>query len=226
MMTVINGRCLIPLREFEIKTGGEESSRAVAGRIHPVDPAAVARFKQVLADQEPTRKPRPQRRPHRPGLDADLQQKVEEHAARARARKLAEDAEQQASVEEPAPKEIEMTEKTELKDDMVCALHKRYMAGESMKLLAAELDMPWQTLQAEFRRCGMPKRPPIGQIEVAPTQVEPVKTAVSPLNGQADPVAVADGMDRIISLGRLVRELKTAGVAVKVSGRVMVELEF
>jgi transposase-like protein len=106
----------------------------------------------------------------------------------------------------------------------VRAAHGCFVQGESIKELAQELGIPWQTLRAQFRQYGLSA----GKVETAvvPATVQKkVGTAVTP-SSHTNPVAVADGMDRIISLGRLVRDLQAAGVDVTVSGRVVVELEF
>ena len=73
-MSVINGRFVgLNDREFILRTGGEIQG---GGRIHAVDPTAVAHFKAVLAQQqaEPTRPRRPSPGIRRGGngrLDAD-----------------------------------------------------------------------------------------------------------------------------------------------------------
>lgn len=116
--------------------------------------------------------------------------------------------------------------------------HQRYMAGESVKTLGEEMGITWQALMKQWRELGLSRRPALkdGQVgggEKQPRLVKkarPVEQAVvnngRTLDRSLDTVAVADGMDRMISLGRLVRELQGAGVGVKVSGRVVVELEF
>ncbi len=184
-MTLINGRVVgINQREFSLRTGSDEESHG-GGRLYEVDPAAVAHFKAVLAAQPP-RKPQAissQRQKQAGRLDADLQRKVNELAARARAKALAE------IIETVETKEFDVTknEVVELTETAVREAHGRFTKGESVKALAAEMGVPWQSLRAQFRRYGLAegrqgagKSQPVGAGAKVETAVVPVQaTAVA-----------------------------------------------
>ncbi len=151
-MTLINGRVVgINQREFSLRTGSDEESHG-GGKLYEVDPAAVAHFKAVLASQPP-RKPQAvssQRQKQSGRLDADLQRKVNELAERARARAAA-----QAETVETKELDVAEQEKPELTETAVREAHGRFSQGESVKALAAELGVSWQSLRAQFRRYGL-----------------------------------------------------------------------
>ncbi len=190
-MTLINGRVVgINQREFSLRTGSDEESHG-GGRLYEVDPAAVAHFKAVLAAQPP-RKPQAissQRQKQTGRLDADLQRKVNELAARARAKALAEIIETVEIVETVETKEFDVAknEVVELTETAVREAHGRFTKGESVKALAAEMGVPWQSLRAQFRRYGLAegrlgagKSQPVGAGAKVETAVVPVQaTAVA-----------------------------------------------
>lgn len=171
-MTLINGRVVgINQREFSLRTGSDEESHG-GGRLYEVDPAAVAHFKAVLASQPP-RKPQAissQRQKQSGRLDADLQRKVNELAERARARA--------AQAETVETKELDVAKvdvaeqgKPELTETAVREAHGRFSQGESVKALATELGVSWQSLRAQFRQYGLSA----GRQEAGKSQ--PVRTA-------------------------------------------------
>lgn len=55
----------------------------------------------------------------------------------------------------------QVTETTETTTVDIQNLHKRYMAGGSIKKIAAEANMPWQTLRAQFKQAGLSLRLPL-----------------------------------------------------------------
>lgn len=143
-MSVINGRFvgLSQDREFTLHTGRD--GEAGGGKIYPVDPAAVAHFKAVLAQQEATKRPSSRRetgiKRASTGLDNDLQQKVNAAAARIAAKKAA-----ATIAEEPDKKnedEVNPMSSQELTIEQVSAMHGRYMAGENIRDLAAVWVIP------------------------------------------------------------------------------------
>ena len=278
-MTLINGRVVgINQREFSLRTGSDEESHG-GGMIYEVDPAAVAHFKAVLASQPP-RKPQAissQRQKQSGRLDADLQRKVNELAARARAKALAaaetietvetkefDMAEQEkpelaeagkiypddiilaaeqmmakspkarrwgdvldervvavwrqwlddgigydaiaqnnglcpisestvrrlvaqyptARTSAPVPYPVATAVAIELTETAVREAHGRFTRGESVKVLAVELGVPWQTLQGQFRRYGLAGRQEAGKSKPVRAAGQ-VETAVVPVQETA-----------------------------------------
>jgi hypothetical protein len=126
-----------------------------AGNIYPVDPAAVERFKRITAEREREQKQRQQTLA------------IRSQAQKKRRRKRRPSAVKPAS---PAKENKSMN---------LQAVHKRYMAGESIRTLASENGMAWQTLMSDFKAAGLPKRPKIGASKkngTAPAAPEPVPT--------------------------------------------------
>ena len=206
------------------------------GKIYPVDPAAWEHFKAVMAQQQD--RPRQERKPtgiKRGGngrLDADLQRKVDELKERARQRSVAVQAE---------TKELDMTKKEadELTETAVREAHGRFSSGESVKALANELGIPWQTLRGQFRRYGLPagradvkKRKPAGvrartpepQPQPEPTAVVPVQeTAVAPApNGHAVAGDLTAVSEQLAALQALLSQAEAKSVSI--SGRIRLEL--
>ncbi|MBP6468893.1 MAG: hypothetical protein KBE23_09740 [Chloroflexi bacterium] len=189
-MTLINGRVVgINQREFSLRTGSDEESHG-GGMIYEVDPAAVAHFKAVLASQPP-RKPQAvssQRQKQSGRLDADLQRKVNELAERARARAAA-----QAEVVETKELDVAKPEKLELTETAVREAHGRFTRGESVKALAAELGVSWQSLRAQFRQYGLSAgRQEAGKSQPVRTAAK-VETAVVPMQATAVAASTAHG---------------------------------
>lgn len=60
-----------------------------------------------------------------------------------------------------AKEKRQVTETTETTPVDIQTLHERYMAGGSIKQIAAEANIPWQTLRAQFKQAGLSTRPPI-----------------------------------------------------------------
>ncbi len=209
-MTLINGRVVgINQREFTLRTGGDEESHG-GGRLYPVDPAAVAHLKAVLASQPP-RKPQAissQRQKQSGRLDADLQRKVNELAARARAKAL-------AAAENEKDKELIVAEQStnvELTETAVREAHGRFVKGESVKVLAVELGVPWQSLRAQFRRYGLAEgrqgtakpKPPGAAVKVetavVPVQATAVAATAVAANGHAQPTDLREQLGVIQEL--------------------------
>lgn len=226
-MTLINGRVVgINQREFSLRTGSDEESHG-GGRLYEVDPAAVAHFKAVLAAQPP-RKPQAvssQRQKQTGRLDADLQRKVNELAARARAKALAEIIE---TVETVETKEFDVAEqeKPELTETAVREAHGRFTKGESVKALAAEMGVPWQSLRAQFRRYGLAegrqgagKSQPVGATAKVATAVVPVQaTAVA----ATSPTPPADLREQLGVIQELLGLAEAQSVTLR--GKICVEL--
>jgi len=184
-MSIINGRVVgINQQEFDIRTGRGDQD-AGGGKIHEVDPAAVAHFKAVLAAQPP-RKPQgiSSQRQGSARVDPDIRRKANELAARARAIAIAQAAQPDQEAKEMNVMDEQVHEFTE---PFVRKVHERFSSGESVKALANELGVPWQTLRAQFRRYGLPagrtdvkKRKPVRAASKAETAVVPVReTAVA-----------------------------------------------
>ncbi|MBK7914660.1 MAG: hypothetical protein IPJ94_00050 [Chloroflexi bacterium] len=223
-MTLINGRVVgINQREFSLRTGSDEESHG-GGRLYEVDPAAVAHLKAVLASQPP-RKPQAissQRQKQAGRLDADLQRKVNELAARARAKALAE------TVETVETKEFDVTknEVVELTETAVREAHGRFTKGESVKALAAEMGVPWQSLRAQFRRYGLAegrlgagKSQPVGATAKVETAVVPVQeTAVA----VTSPTPPADLREQLGVIQELLSLAEAQSVTLR--GKICVEL--
>jgi len=220
-VSLINGRFVgLNDREFILRTGGDGD--AGGGRIYPVDPAAVAHFKAVLAQQqaEPTRMRRPSPGIRRGGngrLDADLQRKVNELAERARARAAA-----HAALEEL---DVAKNEAVELTETAVREAHGRFSQGESVKALATELGVPWQTLRAQFRQYGLPagrqgarKRQPVRAAAKVETAVVPAQaTAVA-----ASPTPPTDLREQLGVIQELLSLAEAQSVTLR--GKISVEL--
>lgn len=176
-MSIINGRFVgLSDREFVLRTG--DSDGHGGGKIYPVDPTAVAHFKAVLAQQK---RPSPGVRRGGSGrLDAGLQQKANELIDRAR---------QRAAAAQSETKETDVKDKqvSELTETAVRDAHARFVDGESVKALANELGVPWQTLRGQFRRYGLPagrqgskERKPVRAVSKMETTVVPARaTAVA-----------------------------------------------
>jgi len=223
-VSVINGRFVgVNDREFILRTGsgGEDHG---GGKIYPVDPAAVAHFKAVLAQQqaEPARQRRPSPGIRRGGngrLDADLQRKVDELKERARQRAAAAQAE---------TKELDVTEKqvSELTETAVREAHGRFSQGESVKTLADELGVPWQTLRGQFRRYGLPagregarKRQPVRAAAKVETAVVPVQATAVAADGPTSPNDLREQLGVIQELLSLAE-----AQSVTLRGRISVDL--
>ena len=171
-MSVINGRVVgFDDREFTLHTGSD--GEAGGGKIYPVDPAAVAHFKAVLAEREATKRPSARRvtgiKRASTGLDNDLQRKVNAAAERVAAKKAAAAAVGGEAATAEAPVSVKKNEDEEtmnnqkLTSEQVVALHGRYMAGENIRVLATEAGIPWQRLSGIFRQEGLPPRPYLGK---------------------------------------------------------------
>ena len=216
-MTLINGRVVgINQREFSLRTGSDEESHG-GGRLYEVDPAAVAHFKAVLAAQPP-RKPQAissQRQKQTGRLDADLQRKVNELAARARAKALAE------IIETVETEEFDVTknEVVELTETAVREAHGRFTKGESVKALAAEMGVPWQSLRAQFRRHGLAEGRQ-GAAKSAKTATTTVQTATAVALTTDEPVGSLQ--DQLAALQQVLTIAEAKSVAV--NGRVKIEL--
>lgn len=249
----MNGRSHLPMREFSIKTGVEATGRAVGGRIRPVDPAAVERFKRIMAEQEqetgrPTAKAR-KRRPRRPGIDPDLKRKANVHAARRRAQALAEREQKENLGGKQAPETIQdetieetmMSGEVEVTNEQLMACHKRYMAGvESLRVIAADVNVSWQALQAMFKEADLPKRDgqpfkdfnggrPKKKKVKAPSVQPTVKSVSSELaqvgatNGETavvDPAQINSQLDAIQQLMGTIGSVEN----VKIAGTIRIEL--
>ncbi|MCB8988107.1 MAG: hypothetical protein H6661_10210 [Ardenticatenaceae bacterium] len=201
------------------------------GKIYPIDPAAVAHFKAVLAQQqvESDRKRRPSPGIRRGGngrLDADLQRKIDELQVRARQRAAAAQAE---------TKELDVTEKrvNELTETAVREAHGRFSQGESVKTLADELGVPWQTLRGQFRRYGLPagregarKRQPVRAAAKVETAVVPVQATAVATNGHAQPDDLREQLAVIQEQLAVIQELLGLAEAKQVTlrGKISVEL--
>jgi len=222
-VSVINGRFVgINDREFILRTGGDGD--AGGGKIYPVNPTAVAHFKAVLAQQqaEPTRTRRPSPGIRRGGngrLSADLQRKVDELKERARQRAAAAQAE---------IKELDVTtnEAVELTETAVREAHGRFSQGESVKTLADELGVPWQTLRGQFRRYGLPagregarKRQPVRAAAKVETAVVPVQATAVAADGPTSPNDLREQLGVIQELLSLAE-----AQSVTLRGRISVDL--
>ncbi len=154
-MSLINGRVRgINQQEFDIRTGRDDQDVGGGGKIYEVDPAAVAHFKAVLAAQPP-RKPQAisSQRYGSGRIDPEIRRRANELAARARAQAFAQAA--QPDIQEVKELTVTKEETTELTEAAVRLAHARFAQGESVKALAAEMGVPWQTLRAQFRRHGL-----------------------------------------------------------------------
>ena len=227
----MNGRSHLPMREFSIKTGVEPTGRAVGGRIHEVDPAAFEHFKSVLANQ-PARK---HKRPLRPGIDLSIQQKAEEHINRAKARKLAEAFAQKQAPETIPDETIEetmMSDEVEVTNEQLMACHKRYMAAkESLRVIAADVNVSWQALQAMFMEAGLPKRDgspfrafnggrPKKKAKVKETAVAPQLSNGNISVTAVDPAHMADQLEAIQQLMSTIGNVEN----IRVAGTIRIEL--
>ncbi len=164
-VTVLSGSTVGPGREFELRTG---TSRG-GGRIYEVDPEVVANFKAKLAEQKPARKPRRNGR-----VDAAVQKRIEAIVARAKANSAP------VEIDEPEEVCIPVAETVKWTDEMVQALHGRYMAGESIKALGAEVGEDWRRLLKRFNEAGLPRRERLirGQVTKAAPKKKPVAASV------------------------------------------------
>lgn len=192
-MSLINGRVRgINQQEFDIRTGRDDQD-AGGGRIYEVDPAVVAHFKAVLADQPP-RKPRTtisQRRQGASRVDPEIRRRANELAARAKALAFAQTAQPDKEVKKLT---VTKEETTELTEADVRLAHARFAQGESVKVIASELGIPWQTLRARFRQYGLTQgrvdasnRKPVRAVSKVETAVVPAQvTAVAPEQAPTD----------------------------------------
>lgn len=158
MMTILNGRFVgAQEREFVLHTGGEEPA---GGKIYPVDPAVVARFKAMLAAQEKAKSEQQLKRAikrggikrNNAGVDNDLAERVEKLRAIAAARRAAETMPE-------AKKEQEMPAPRKLNDDEIVAAHRRYVLENlSVGKLVESLTIGETPLVRQFERLGLPVR--------------------------------------------------------------------
>lgn len=219
------------------------------GTIYPVDPAAVARFKEIVAKQAAEKRPSPTvtRRETgikrtSSGLDSDLAKKVAATKARMEAKKAAAAAAESEAATEPEPvkkNEEIMSEKpikTGLSDEQIRVLHGRYLAGESMRKLAAEAGISWQRLSGIFQQEGLPGRPYLTKqghvgrnrgpkknqkpaVKKQETAVVPVQETAVATNGHTPPGDLRE------QLG-MVQELLSLATAknIRLSGKIHIEL--
>lgn len=221
-MTLINGRVVgINQREFSLRTGSDEASHG-GGKLYEVDPVAVAHFKAVLASQPP-RKPQAissQRQKQSGRLDADLQRKVNELAARARAKALA-----AAENEKDKDKELIVAEQStnvELTETTVREAHGRFVKGESVKALVAELGVPWQTLRGQFRRYGLAEGRQGAEKRQPVRATAKVETAVVPAQATASPTPPADLREQLGVIQELLGLAEAKQVTLR--GKISVDL--
>lgn len=165
-MSVLSGCTVGPGREFELRTGASRGG----GRIYEVDPEVVANFKAKLAEQQPARKPRRNGR-----VDVAVQKRIEAIVARAKANSAPVETNEPEEVCEPVAETVKWT------DEMVQALHGRYMAGESVHAIGKEVGESWQGLLRRFNEAGLPRRPKMkrGKIPTAPKEAAPKKATAS-----------------------------------------------
>ena len=111
-----------------------DDGRGIAGTIHPVDPAAAARLRAMMAGEE--KRPRPAQ-----GKEEIIANLLK--AARAK-----------------REQEDDMANTPKMTPEQARAAHERYMAGEKLADLAAELGVAWQTLQGRWQRMGLKMKEP------------------------------------------------------------------
>ncbi len=222
-MSLINGRVRgINQQEFDIRTGRDDQD-AGGGRIYEVDPAVVAHFKAVLAAQPP-RKSRAtisQRRQGASRVDPEIRRRANELAARAKALAFAQTAQPDKEVKELT---VTKEETTELTEADVRLAHARFAQGESVKVIASELGIPWQTLRARFRQYGLTQgrvdasnRKPVRAVSKVETAVVPAQvTAVAPEQAPTDLRAQLSVIQELLSL--------TEAQSVTLRGKISVDL--
>lgn len=229
------------------------------GKIHEVDPEAVARFKQLMAQTRPAFRP---------------QSPAEKLAQKLKQKRPQERVEQP---ETPAEESDEMgsNKPSTTSDAKMLELYNRAVAGEMVKELLHETDyMRPASLSQRWAAMGLTpvrearnaaqaavavdKQPPLPSDGMIAEEIDAACTAVKEMgarrpyiiekrpytppaiieewampdansqqpatNGRA--VQVADGFDRLISLGRLARELQAAGVQVALSGEINIKINF
>lgn len=116
------------------------------------------------------------------------------------------------------------------------ALHGRYMAGESVKVLAAEVDgVPWQSLLGKFKEAGMPRRAAIDSNYKPATRPSPTV----PLNGdsgyatlaremvaqQAAAVAEPTPTSLPANVAAFLADMRALGGEIEISGEVDVHIK-
>lgn len=185
----------------------------IGGKIHDVDPKAVARLKQLLATDKSRTYVKPQATAVAPKLKGG--------GFNNRLPKRSETKPEQECV---------MSNKTNktVDSDGILACHQRYMVGiESLRVIAADIGMPWQQLQAKFKEAGLPKRN--GQpfnTGGRRKSVSETETAVSdPEVTPSAPLAVAHPAEISSQLAMLQEILENAQAqSIKVSGKLHLEL--
>lgn len=184
------------------------------GRIHELDADAVKRFKEIMAANGNGKQAAPTAVAPKP-IGSGFNNRLPKRAGT--------QSEQECVMNEKTMNET-------VASDGILACHQRYMAGvESLRVIAADIGMPWQQLQAKFKEAGLPKRngQPFNtggpKKSVSETETE---TAVSkPDAAPPASLAVAPSTEISSQLAMLQEILANAQAqSVKVSGKLHLEL--
>lgn len=145
---------IIGFRDRDMEWSGGLRDSAPGGKIHPVDPAAVANFKRILAEQEAAGRPRRSRpqppKPRRKQLDADLARKRDELLARSRAA---------GNAKKKITNDKQETNMKRFDEQHIYSAHLDYVRQPTNMTVIAQLaGMSPNTLSKRFTALGLPAR--------------------------------------------------------------------